>query len=233
MRVPKHLLPEILARHAAGQSDQSICDWLARLSPPVQVTRVGLMKARKRATPGSAAPPRVPKPPAKPAAQAAARLARPKRSGAQNRKAAAAQAAQFAAGYKGRTAFVPPIPEETDPLRGHLYDLRTLLSYQHAVNTDPVMNLPEKIRASTTIAQAMGRIQIQAEVQRKLEQAIEERTQEVADFAEDLRAIEVQKKALAAEKAEIEAEWIRIQEARAKFAADQRAAGVPVVQAVG
>lgn len=50
------LVEQIKYRHSRGQSDASIVYWLRTLTPPIEVTRIAVLKARRR-QPRSAATP--------------------------------------------------------------------------------------------------------------------------------------------------------------------------------
>ena len=42
------LVEQIKYRHSRGQSDASIVYWLKTLNPPIEVTRIAVLKARNR-----------------------------------------------------------------------------------------------------------------------------------------------------------------------------------------
>lgn len=200
MRIPPKYHPEILTRHAAGQSDQAIATWLAHLAPPITVSRVAVLQTRQRLGGGT-------KPTAKPPASG-------KASGAQGVKARAARTAQEAKDHNQRGAVLIGVALGTDPTRAHLAELQVLLDLQQKVNSDPLMTLPEKIRHTTSLAQAMSKVRIEAELQKRIAELEQERAAEVQALSDDRRQVDLDRKRLEEERRELDEEWTRLRAER-------------------
>lgn len=207
MRIPPKLLPEIAARHAAGQSDKAIAHWLAHLDPPVTVSRIAVLQARKRA--GATRPAAVPKP----------QLASGKLSGAQGAKVRAQRTAQEAKDHKKRGKVIINVPTETRTERAHLHALAVQLELQGLINADPIMTLPDKLRASAMVAQAMSKLSTQAELEKRIEELERERAVEVEDLKAELRRVEIDQRRNEAERAQLDEEWKKLREEQARLAA--------------
>jgi len=94
-----------------------------------------------------------------------------KPSGAANRKAAKLRQAAERQAAAARPD-VPPQPVFapcSGPLRAHLYQLERLTYYQNQIDNDPGMLMPDKARMSVQIAQAMGKIKVEAELQAQVD----------------------------------------------------------------
>lgn len=211
MRIPPKLHPEIMARHAAGQSDQAIADWLAHLDPPITVSRVAILQTRQRLggvkpTPRSAAPP-------------TSTPSSGKLSGAQGAKVRAVRTTQEAKDHKKRGAVIISVPAERNTERAHSHALAVQLELQGIVNADTVMTLPDKLRASSIIAQAIAKLSVQAELERKFEELEHERAVEVEDLKAELRKVEIDRRRLEAERAQLDDEWKKLREEQARLAA--------------
>lgn len=207
MRIPPKLHPEIISRHDAGQSDQAIADWLARLDPPVTVSRVAVLQTRQRLT-GTKPTPRQPK----------IQAAGGKLSGAQGAMIRAARTAQEAKDHRKRGAVIIGIADESDLNRAHLYQLQVLLDLQGKINVDPFMTLPEKVRHSTSLAQAMAKVRSEAELERRLAQLEHERAAEAEQLAAARRDVEVERRRVEAERKELDDAWRKLNEERSLFA---------------
>lgn len=211
MRIPPKLHPEIMARHAAGQSDQAIADWLAHLDPPVTVSRIAILQTRQRLT-GI-------KPTPRSAAQPAGTPSSGKLSGAQGAKARAVRSAQEAKDHRKRGAVIVSVPAEPNIQRLHIYQLLVLADLQNKLNSDPIMTLPDKIRMGATIAQAMAKLQVQAEQEKRIEELERERAVEVEDLKAELRRVEIDQRRNEAERAQLDEEWKKLREEQARLAA--------------
>jgi len=204
MRIPPKLLPEIAARHAAGQSDKAIAHWLAHLDPPVTVSRIAVLQARKRA--GATRPAAMPKP----------QLASGKLSGAQGAKLRVQRTSQEAKDHKKRGKVIINVPAETRTERAHLHALAVQLELQGLINADPIMTLPDKLRASAMVAQAMSKLSMQAELERQIEQLEHERAIEAQVLVSERQSIEIERKRIEAERREIDEEWAKLRAERAR-----------------
>ena len=214
MRIPPKLHPEIMARHAAGQSDQAIADWLAHLDPPVTVSRVAILQTRQRlggVKPRSAAPPT--------STPSSGKLSGGKLSGAQGAKVRAIRTTQEAKDHKKRGAVIISVPAERNTERAHSHALAVQLELQGIVNADTVMTLPDKLRASSIIAQAIAKLSVQAELERKIEELEHERAVEVEDLKAELRRVEIDQRRNEAERAQLDEEWKKLREEQARLAA--------------
>lgn len=208
-RIPPELLPEIAARHAAGQSDPAIVDWLAHRDPPVLVSRIAILKARRRATASPAATKQA-------APKQAGGSGSGKLSGAAGAKIRAARTTQEAADHKKRGTVIIHVPPETRTERAHLHTLGVLLDLQVKVNADTLMGLPEKIRQTVMIAQAMAKIRMEAELERRIEQLEQERAVEAQVLVSERQAVEIERKRVEAERREIDEEWAKLRAERAR-----------------
>lgn len=93
------------------------------------------------------------------------------KSGAQKRKERLQRAAQESVEHRERllAGGVISAPKPcTDVEFSHLWELRRLVDYQYQVDTDPVMKLPDKIRTTIAIATAMAKINLQADMERRV-----------------------------------------------------------------
>lgn len=203
MKIPRELLPEILARHKKGQSDIAIVHWLATLDPPIKVVRLTVRQARMVAAKQAGETPK-----AKPSNVVS--IFGGKKSGAQNRKARKAQDEREQKDQSERGETI--ITVETLPTveNAHVYELEVLLKYQVRVNEDAVMTLPEKIRNSILLAGQMARLKTDAELERRIAELEKERSVEVEELAADQRANEVEKRRLEAERRQLDAEWAKV-----------------------
>ena len=207
MRIPPKLLPEIAARHAAGQSDKAIAHWLAHLDPPVTVSRIAVLQARKRA--GAT----------RPAAMPTRQLASGKLSGAQGAKVRAQRTSQEAKDHKKRGKVIINVPPESRTERAHLHALAVQLELQGLINADPIMTLPDKLRASATIAQAISKLSMQAELERQIEQLRHERAVEAQVLVAERQTVEIEQRRIEAERREIDEEWAKLRAERARQSA--------------
>lgn len=190
-----------------------------RLPPPSRA---------KRGTPSKKAAP-----PARPAPASSARAqpgppegpSQAKSSGAQNRKRQrerqvaeqAAHAAQLAAAGQLALNLEPC----TDPEKAHLYQIRVLMDIQHQVLTNPHITAEAKVRHVTQVAQALGRIKVEAELQQRIAQLEEQRATEVADLLADRREVEITRRRNEAEQQRLDEEWskLRAEQERTRIAA--------------
>jgi hypothetical protein len=241
MRIPPHLLPEIAARHAAGQSDSAIVRWLAGLQPPVQVSRIAVLQARRRAggppsagpaasaEPGELPPVPVedtPSPPVdsavpadEPAPPVPSMLApKVKASGAQNAKARAERQAEEATAHQHRGAVLVDLPAPALE-RVHIFELEVLAAYQVAINKDGLMTLPEKVRQSAMLAQAMAKLATQADLERRIEELEQQRATEVEDLKADRRQVEMERRRTEGERAKLQEEWGKLRAEQERLSA--------------
>jgi len=194
MAIPGELYPEILSRHRAGQSDSAIVRWLSTLDPPVVVGRIAVLKLRQRLS------------------ETAEHVTRHKASGAQGRAARAAESEreqrQHAA--RGGGVVVIEIPPEANTERAHLHALAVQLRLQALVNADTVMTLPDKLRASCAIAQAMSKLSVQAELERRIECLERERAAEADILVAERQKVEIERRRVDAERAELNERWAQL-----------------------
>lgn len=199
MAIPSELHPEILSRHRAGQSDSAIVRWLSTLKPPVVVGRIAVLKLRQRLL--SEAAEHVPE-----------HVTRHKASGAQGRAARAAESkreqGQHAA--RGGGVVVIEIPPEANTERAHLHALAVQLRLQALVNADTVMTLPDKLRASCAIAQAMSKLSVQAELERRIECLERERAAEADILVAERQKVEIERRRVDAERAALNERWAQL-----------------------
>lgn len=209
MKIPPQLYPEILARSTAGQSDAAIARWLATIDPPINVSRIAILQLRQK----HLGP--------KPAAPAAQQVSTPasKPSGAQNRAARAVRSAQEAAQHAKRGKVIINVPPESRTERAHLHALAVQLELQGLINADPIMTLPDKLRASAMVAQAMSKLSTQAELEKRIEELERERAVEVEDLKAELRRVEIDQRRNEAERAQLDEEWKKLREEQARLAA--------------
>ncbi len=201
MKLSAELQSEIQGRHAKGQSDQSIADWLLTLDPPVEVTReaISKMRNRKRAAAMSQVGEKSQQHPEQPAEPI-------KPSGSANRKRLAADRSQEAADHGKRGGVILDIPFDPDPMRSHLYELRIQLELQRQVAADEIMTLPDKVRFCTQIGQTIARLRVDAEIEADHEEIRKDRARELAEMQELEQELEREKKRLAAMRRELEAQ---------------------------
>lgn len=211
MKIPPSLHAELMARHAAGQSDPAIRDWLARLDPPVTVSRVAILQTRQRLTGVKPAP----RSQQQASAQVTPASSGGKASGAAGAKVRAARAAVEAAQHSKRGTVIINIPPETRTERAHLHALAVQLELQGLINADPIMTLPDKLRASCAIAQAMSKLSTQAELEKRIEQLEHERAVEAQVLVAERQAVEIERKRIEAERREIDEEWAKLRAERA------------------
>ena len=200
MAIPSALHPEILSRHSAGQSDSAIAHWLSTLDPPVIIGRVGVLKLRQRLTAE----------PAKSAARPVITSNKP--SGAQGRAARAAESARERKQHQARGGGVVIIdvkPEKRTE-RAHLHALAVQLRLQELVNADEVMTLPDKLRASCAIAQAMSKLSVQAELERRIEVLERERATEAEILVAERQKVEIERRRIDAERQALDAAWAEL-----------------------
>lgn len=207
MKIPRELLPEILARHQKGQSDSAIVRWLATLDPPIAVVRLTVRQARMLAAKQAGAGPE--RKPAK-----VVPLFPGKASGSQNRKRQKAEKEREQADHEDRGEARVSVKTKGTVDRAHLYQLEVLLDLQQKINDDEIMTLPDKVRHSTQIAQAMAKVRNEAELERRIEELEHQRAVEVEELAADQRANEVEKRRLEAERRQLDAEWAKVRSAQ-------------------
>jgi len=179
-KISPSLWPGIYERHAAGQTDQQIADWLATLSPAVHASRLDVCRARQRYERQR---------------YLEASLAN-KESGAQGRRRRAMQDSREQRDERKRRTLgfsLAPVEACTLPERAHLYQLRVLLNLQHAINSDPIMSLPEKARHTVAMAQAMGRIRTEAELQRQVDALESELNETIEALAKERDELELER----------------------------------------
>lgn len=199
MAIPSALHPEILSRHRAGQSDGAIAHWLSTLDPPVIIGRVGVLKLRQRLTAE----------PAKPAARPVITSNKP--SGAQGRAARAAESARERKQHQARGgAVVIDVKPEQRTERAHLHALAVQLRLQELVNADVVMTLPDKLRASCAIAQAMSKLSVQAELERRIEILERERAAEAEILVAERQKVEIERRRIDAERRALDVAWAEL-----------------------
>lgn len=198
MAIPSELHPEILSRHSAGQSDGAIVRWLSTLDPPVLVGRVAVLKLRQRLTQAAE---HVPK-----------HVTGHKASGARGRAARAAESARERKQHQARGGGVVVIdvkPEKRTE-RAHLHALAVQLRLQELVNADEVMTLPDKLRASCAIAQAMSKLSVQAELERRIEVLERERAAEAEILVAERQKVEIERRRIDAERQALDAAWAEL-----------------------
>ena len=198
MAIPSELHPEILSRHSAGQSDSAIVRWLSTLDPPVVVGRVAVLKLRQRLTPAAEHVPE--------------HVTGHKASGAQGRAARAAESARERKQHQARGGGVVVIdvkPEQRTE-RAHLHALAVQLRLQELVNADVVMTLPDKLRASCAIAQAMSKLSVQAELERRIEILERERAAEAEILVAERQKVEIERRRIDAERQALDAAWAEL-----------------------
>ena len=178
-KISPSLWPGIYERHVDGQTDQQIADWLATLSPAVHASRLDVCRARQRYERQRY--------PEAPSAN--------KESGAQGRRRAKQERREQRDERRRRMLGLSLAPVEacTLPERAHLYQLRVLLNLQHAINSDPIMSLPEKARHTVAIAQAMGRIRTEAELQRQVDALESELNETIEALAKERDELELER----------------------------------------
>jgi len=198
MAIPSELHPEILSRHSAGQSDGAIVRWLSTLDPPVVVGRVAVLKLRQRLT--------------QEAEHVPEHVTGHKASGAQGRAARAAESARERKQHQARGGGVVVIdvqPEKRTE-RAHLHALAVQLRLQELVNADEVMTLPDKLRASCAIAQAMSKLSVQAELERRIEVLERERAAEAEILVAERQKVEIERRRIDAERQALDAAWAEL-----------------------
>ncbi len=165
-KINPELGPSIIQKHLAGLTDRQIADWLATLAPPVQATRLDVLRARQRYM---------------------AQNPLSTTSGAANRRAQQKRKRQE---RKSKAFGTSPTPKPCDnPERAHLWQLQRLLDLQMAVETDEAITLADKIRATTSIAQAMGKISANAECEREakeLEELVNKERDELREYKQKI-----------------------------------------------
>lgn len=193
MAIPSELHSEILSRHSAGQSDSAIVRWLSTLDPPIVVGRVAVLKLRQRLT------------------QAAEHVTGHKASGAQGRAARAAESARERKQHQARggAVVIDVKPEQRTEL-AHLHALAVQLKLQELVNADVVMTLPDKLRASCAIAQAMSKLSVQAELERRIEILERERAAEAEILVAERQKVEIERRRIDAERQALDAAWAEL-----------------------
>jgi hypothetical protein len=168
-KINTDLGPSIIQKHLAGLTDQQIADWLATLAPPVQATRLDVLRARQRC-------------------QDQNPLSEP--SGAANRRTQQERKRKERGDQKSKAFGTSPLPKPCDNAeRAHLWQLQRLLDLQMAVESDEQMTLGEKIRATTSISQAMGKISASAECEREADDLVKLVAQERAELREHKQKI--------------------------------------------
>jgi hypothetical protein len=182
--IPEQLIPELMERHRAGQSDSALVRWLAGLDPPVVVTRVTVLNARTKA---------MPKEPTR------------KASGAANRARAREREAQETADEAARGgATIFEYDANFDAGSGHHKVLKLVDQVLGAVAGDKIMTLPEKIRHVRDLAATYSRLKVDAEIQAEQDEIRKMRKIEQAKM-DSLRAdLEREQRRLAAERRELE-----------------------------
>jgi len=206
MKIPPQLHPDIIQRHTAGQSDAAIARWLATLDPPIHVSRIAILQLRQKHL---GTKPRQSQPTSTPSTPSGGKL-----SGAAGAKVRAARTTQEAADHKKRGPVIIHVPPETRTERAHLHTLGVLLDLQVKVNADTLMGLPEKIRQTATVAQAMSKLQVQAELEKRIEQLEHERAVEVQKFAAERNTLEIERRRNEAERKDLDEAWRKLNEAR-------------------
>lgn len=119
-----------------------------------------------------------------------------------------------------------------DPLQAHLYEIQRILDLQHLILTDPNIPNEDKARHLTAFAQAMAKLRTDAELERKIEALEKERAVESEKLEAEVRRVKIEARRIEADRAELDAAWAKLHQERARIAAEQRAAGLPVIQAL-
>jgi multidrug efflux pump subunit AcrA (membrane-fusion protein) len=102
------------------------------------------------------------------------------------------------------------IPPEANTERAHLHALAVQLRLQALVNADTVMTLPDKLRASCAIAQAMSKLSVQAELERRIECLERERAAEADILVAERQKVEIERRRVDAERAELNERWAQL-----------------------
>jgi len=148
-----------------------------------------------------------------------------KNSGSQNRKAQRERQAAEQAAHDAHLAAAGQLALDlepcTDPEKAHLYQIRVLMNIQHRVLTNPHITAEAKVRHVTQVAQALGRIKVEAELQQRIAQLEEQRATEVADLQADRREVEITRRRNEAEQQRLDEEWskLRAEQERTRIAA--------------
>jgi len=167
---------------------------------------------------------------ARAAPQAAPAVSSPSRkpSGAQFEQARKARRAAEQARHAARLAAsgkVSVVEPCRNPERAHLYEIDRLLNMQFLIETDSGIPNEEKARLLMGFAQAMSKLQTQAELERRIEELEAQRAEEAEQMLAAQSTVEVARLQMEAERKDLDNTWRKLNEERARFAAERAAQG--------
>lgn len=145
-----------------------------------------------------------------------------KLSGAQFEQARKARKAAEQARHAARLAASGQISLTVEhcknPERAHLYQIERLLYRQFVIETDDRIPNEEKGRLVMGFAQAMAKLRLEAELEKRIEELEHERAVEAQVLVSERQTLEIERKRVEAERREIDEEWAKLRTEQARSA---------------
>lgn len=145
-----------------------------------------------------------------------------KPSGHQFTKARRARTAAEQARHAARLAAAGAVALTLEPctnlMQAHLYELQRILDLQHLILTDPAIPNEDKARHLTAFAQAMAKLRMEAELEKKIELLEAERAVESDKLEAERRKVGIEQRKNEADRIQLDAAWAKLNEERARLA---------------